>query len=106
MINFLKVGLMSPRVARGRLVVSLSLFLCLLFLAYCLPSGSSPGSLGFFCLFSFFKFLHFSISFTREICRFICSETLSMETSLYNATIEQQFTIVEYVIYSVDMKSP
>ena len=50
--------------------------------------------------------LHHTISFTREICRFICSETLSMETSLYNATIEQQFTIVEYVIYSVDMKSP
>ena len=66
MINFLIVGLMSPRVARGRLVVSLSLFLCLLFVAYCLLSGSSPGSLGFFCLFNFFKFLQRSTSLRRS----------------------------------------
>ena len=91
MINFLMVGLMSPRVARGRLVVSLSLFLCLLFLAYCLPSGSSPGSLGFFCLFSFFKFLHRRTSLKRSsgdmssagsLCLFCLNRFLQRSTSL------------------------
>ena len=78
---------LSPRFCGGDLLF-FRFFPCLLFVAYCLPSGSSPGSLGFFC---FFRFLQRSTSLRRSsgdmssagsLCFFCFIRLLQRSTSL------------------------